>query len=162
MSDNEELLRFWVDTVRDYAIFLLDTGGNVATWNSGAERVLGYAESEVLGEPGSIIFTPEDIERGEPERELGTALEAGRAQDERWHVRKDGSRFWASGILTALRAVDGNLRGFVKALRDLTERKLLEDRLREADRRKNEFLAMLSHELRNPLASILNSVYVLR
>jgi PAS domain S-box-containing protein len=169
MTDTEALLRAWIDSVKDYAIFLVDTGGNVSSWNEGAERILGYRESEILGEPCAVLFTPEDIDRGIPEKEIGEALRTGRASDDRWHVRKNGSRFWASGILTRVEDADGAFRGFVKALRDLTERKHVEDELRrqaealqQADRRKNEFLAMLSHELRNPLAPILNSTYVLR
>ena len=169
MTEAEELLNAWVETVQDYAILLMDPVGNVASWNRGAARLLGYSETEAIGRPSSFIFTPEDIAAGVPERELGKALATGRASDDRWHVRKDGSRFWGSGIVTLLQAEDGKPRGFVKAFRDLTDRKRLEEelrrqseQLREADRRKNEFLAMLSHELRNPLAPILNSLYVLR
>ena len=169
MVDHEQLLQAWVETVKDYAIFLLDTSGNVVSWNVGAERILGYTEHEIVGRSVAVFFTPEDLEREVPEWELGEALRVGRASDDRWHVRKDGQRFWCSGILTKSIDADGTLRGFVKAMRDLTERKNLEDELRrqaeelrEADRRKNEFLAMLSHELRNPLAPILNSIYILR
>src|SRR4051794_6690020 len=113
MTDAEQLLNSWVETVQDYAIFLMDTGGRVSSWNSGAERLLGYRESEVVGRPGKIIYTPEDIAEGIPEREMGEALARGRAEDERWHVRKDGSSFWGSGILNVLRAEDGRPRGFV-------------------------------------------------
>jgi PAS domain S-box-containing protein len=169
MPDADTLLKAWVETVKDYAIFLLDTAGNVARWNEGAERLLGYTEAEIVGLPGALIFTPEDREARQPEREMGVALATGHAADDRWHARKDGSRFWASGYLTLLRDGAAKPCGFVKALRDLTERKQLEDELRrraeeltEADRRKNEFLAMLSHELRNPLAPILNALFILR
>lgn len=169
MTEAEELLSAWVETVQDYAILLMDTVGNVASWNRGAARLLGYSETEPIGRPSSFIFTLEDIAAGVPERELGKALATGRASDDRWHVRKAGSRFWGSGIVTLLQAEDGKPRGFVKAFRDLTDRKRLEEelrrqseQLREADWRKNEFLAMLSHELRNPLAPILNSLYLLR
>lgn len=168
MSHSEDLLSAWVEAVEDYAIILLDADGNIASWNTGAERLLKHAEEEVLGRPSSIIYTEEDVANGIPELELNTALEKGRAQDERWHVRKDGSRFWGFGILSVLKAEDGAPRGYVKAFRDLTERKRLEDELkrqaenlRDVDQRRNEFLAMLSHELRNPLAPILNSVYIL-
>ena len=168
MSSTDDLLKAWVETVEDYAIILLDTSGNIASWNTGAERVLGYAEEEVLGGPSSIIYTAEDIEAGVPERELGGALKTGRAEDERWHQRKDGTKFWGSGVLIALRSEDGAPRGFVKAFRDLTERRLLEEQLRkrteeliEVDNRRSDFLAMLAHELRNPLSPILNSVFVL-
>src|SRR5215218_726512 len=117
MADqNAELLRAWIETVKDYAIILLDTGGNVASWNDGAERILGYREEEIFGKSAALIFTPEDRRNREPEREMGEALAAGRAIDERWHVRKDGSRFWGSGVLTVLRSEDGTPRGFVKAM----------------------------------------------
>lgn len=168
MSNTDDLLRAWVEMVEDYAIILLDSAGNIASWNSGAERLLGYPEAEALGRPSSIIYTAEDVEAGIPEKELGGALSAGRAADERWHARKDGTRFWGSGLLYVLRSEDGAPRGFVKVFRDLTERRLLEDQLRrrtdellEVDHRRSDFLAMLAHELRNPLSPILNSVFVL-
>lgn len=109
-----------IEQVEDYAIFTLDEAGRVSTWNRGAERVLGYFEEEALGEPGALIFTPEDRERGAPEHELATARREGKAEDVRWHLRKDGLRFWASGVLTALYDREGKLDGFAKILRDLT------------------------------------------
>ncbi|MGP0062054.1 MAG: ATP-binding protein [Isosphaeraceae bacterium] len=169
MDEVADLLNVWIETVRDYAIFLVDLGGRVASWNVGAERILGYRESEILGLPLAIFFTPEDLERGTPNWEMDEALAQGRASDDRWHIRKDGSRFWCSGMLMAARDAEGSIRGFVKIMRDLTERKHMEEQLRaraeelqEADRCKNEFLAMLSHELRNPLAPILTSLYILK
>ena len=169
MEDASELLNIWMETVRDYAIFLVDLDGCVTTWNVGAERILGYAENEVVGSPLARFFTPEDRDKGVPEWELRNAKDHGRASDDRWHVRKDGSRFWCSGMLMAVRDEQSSVRSYVKVMRDLTERKLMEEELRaradallEADRRKNEFLAMLSHELRNPLAPILTSLYLLK
>lgn len=168
MSHTDDLLKAWVETVEEYAIILLDSSGNIASWNSGAERLLGHSEEEVIGCSLSIIYTPEDIEDCVPEKELGGALKSGRADDERWHIRKDGSRFWGSGVLIALRDDEGAPRGFVKSFRDLTRRRLLEEQLRqrteellEADRLRGNFLAMLAHELRNPLSPILNSVFIL-
>lgn len=168
MSNTDDLLRAWIETVEDYAIILLDSAGNIASWNSGAERLLGYTEEEALGQPWSIIYTDEDIKAKVPEAELGGALKTGRAEDERWHQRKNGVKFWGSGVMSALRAEDGTPRGFVKSFRDLTGRRLLENQLRqqtadllEVDHRRSEFLAMLAHELRNPLSPILNSVFVL-
>src|SRR5207248_3075137 len=124
----------------------VDPAGHVASWNVGAERILGYREAEILGEAIAIFFTPEDRARGTPEWEVGEARARGRASDDRWHVRKDGSRFWCSGLLMAVRDDQGHLRGFVKVMRDLTERKRMEDQLRAraeeleaADRRKDEF-----------------------
>jgi PAS domain S-box-containing protein len=169
MFPNEDLFRVWLETVKDFAIFMVATDGTVASWNVGAERIFGYSEAEILGRSFECIFTPEDRRNGVPAQEIQEARAEGHGWDDRWQVRKDGTRFWASGLLTPLRTENGALRGFVKVLRNNTERKLLEDELRrrarellEADRRKNEFLAMLSHELRNPLAPILNSIHVLR
>jgi PAS domain S-box-containing protein len=163
----EERFRLIAENVRDYAIVLLAADGTVVSWNAGAERILGYRADEIIGRPDTRFFTPEDAAAGRPQRELRQAAEVGRADNECWLVRKDGSRFWASGVTTALR--DGELRGFVKILRDLTERKALEDELRqraealaEANRHKDEFLAMLAHELRNPLAPVLTGVRVAR
>jgi PAS domain S-box-containing protein len=169
MDQTTELLRAWIDSARDYAIILVDPDGHVGSWNTGAERILGYAEAEVRGEPIAIFFTPEDQERGVPDREIARARANGRASDDRWQIRKDGSRFWCSGVLMRVGDDPESPDGFVKVMRDLTERKLMEERLRArteelmlADRRRNEFLAMLSHELRNPLAPIMNAVYLLR
>ena len=110
-----------IEQVEDYAIFTLDNEGRVTTWNEGAERILGFSEEEALGQPSSFIFTPKDREQGEPERECEQARYEGRALDERWHQRKDGSRFFASGILTAL-VKQGTPDGFSKILRDRTDR----------------------------------------
>lgn len=117
---NEELFRFMVESVKDYAIFSTDTVGRVVSWNTGAEHVFGYTEAEIMGRSAAIIFTPEDIAIGAPEQEMRTAEREGRAEDERWHMRRDGSRFWASGIMTPLRDETGNMRGFVKIARDNT------------------------------------------
>lgn len=158
-----------VRNIKDHSIFMTDAEGNITSWNKEAERIIGYSEEEILGRSFSVIFSPEDIQRGVPEQELRIAREQGRAEDERWHVRKDGSRFWALGIVTPRHDGRGNLEGFSKILRDMTDRKLAEqllheqsEALKEADQRKNDFLAMLGHELRNPLAGIANGVQVLK
>jgi PAS domain S-box-containing protein len=161
LRDGEEQHRLLMENVKDYAIFLLDPPGRVVTWNSGAERILGYKEAEIVGQPFARIFTPEDVEQDQPELELRVAADKGRVEDERWRVRKDGSRFWASGVVTPLWDEGGTLRGFAKILRDITERKKAEDELADANRRKDEFLAMLGHELRNPLAPVLNGLRLL-
>ncbi|MHB0960061.1 MAG: PAS domain-containing hybrid sensor histidine kinase/response regulator [Pirellulaceae bacterium] len=150
-----------VRNIKDHSIFMTDVEGNITSWNKEAERIIGYSEKEILGRHFSVIFLPDDIEAGVPEDELRIAREEGRAEDERWHRRKDGSRFWALGIVTPRPDGRGKLQGFSKILRDMTDRKLAEQRLEEqsealkqADRQKDEFLAMLAHELRNPLAPI--------
>jgi PAS domain S-box-containing protein len=158
----EEQYRLLTENVKDFAIFLLDTSGRIATWNTGAERILGYQEAEMLGRPYSLLFLPQDIIKGQPEYELAVARDKGRSEDERWHVRKDGTQFWASGVVTPLWDGQGHLRGYAKVMRDITERKRAETELAEANRRKDEFLAMLGHELRNPLAPILNGIQILR
>src|ERR671932_1874602 len=132
-SWGDELFRLMVESVRDYAIFAISPEGRIVSWNTGAGLIFGYGEEEAVGQSADIIFTPEDRERGAPEEELRKAAEEGRAEDERWHVRRDGTRFWASGMVTPLLDREGNLRGFVKVARDQTERKrAVETRLRLA------------------------------
>jgi PAS domain S-box-containing protein len=175
LQASEERFRLLLENVEDYGILFLDTQTHINGWSVGAERILGYHEAEVLGQPGSIIFTPEDREQGEDEKEVNTALAEGRAEDERWHIRKDGTRFWASGMLTPLRDERGQLRGFAKILRDFTERKRAEEERAQllareqearaqaeaANRLKDEFLATLSHELRSPLNAMLGWIRLL-
>jgi PAS domain S-box-containing protein len=128
---SEERFRLLVEGVEDYAIFMLDHEGRVASWNEGAERIIGYTVQEIVGKHFSIFYTQEDIERGHPEEELKVAAEEGRYEEEGLRARKDGSRFWASVVITALRDEEGNLRGFSKVMRDITERKEAEKKLRE-------------------------------
>jgi len=148
---DEEQFRLLVESVRDYAIFMLTPEGRIATWNAGAQAIKGYRADEIIGAHFSRFYEPELIARGWPEHELALAKAHGRFEDEGWRLRKDGSRFWASVVITALRDAKGRLRGFAKVTRDLTTRRRLED-LQKTERRMNEFLAMLAHELRNPLA----------
>jgi len=126
---SDELLNLVVESATDLAIIALDMRGVVRSWNLGAERLLGYAESEILGKDGDIIFTAEDRAAGAPERERTVTLAQGRAEDERWHVRKDGSRFWGSGLLMPL----ADRSGFVKVMRDLTIRKIKDEQLRTSE-----------------------------
>ncbi len=132
LRQSEERYRLLFEGVEEYAIFTTDPAGAITTWNSGAEALFGYPDAEALGRPGAMLFTEEDREAGVPEREMATAAKTGTASDDRWHVRQDGSRFWASGVLTALDGAGGDLRGFAKVLRDNTQRKEAEDALRWA------------------------------
>ncbi len=132
LRESEERFRLFVESVSDYAMFQIDRAGRILTWNAGAERLLGWAEAEAVGKDMSMLFVPEDVIRGEPEREIETARRTGRAEDERWHKRKDGSRFFASGVLTQLRDEEANLLGFAKIMRDITARKEQEDQLRRS------------------------------
>jgi PAS domain S-box-containing protein len=167
---SEKRYRLFVEGVREYAIFMVDVNGFVTDWNKGAERILGYQEAEIVGQHFSCIFIPEDIERGRPELSLNTAVNNGMSKDNRWHLRKDGTRFWANGVIIPLKndTTDGRLHGFAKILQDLTERKQAEEEreqllLREqaaraeaeaANHSKDDFLAIVSHELRTPMTSI--------
>jgi len=134
-GETDRRIGMLVEQVRDYAIFMLDPEGHHITWNEGVRRLLGYDEAEFLGQHSSVLFTPEDRAREEPERELRTAAEEGRASDDRWLVRKDGSRFWATGITARISDRAGSLVGFSKVFRDLTEEKAAQDRLRESEDR---------------------------
>jgi PAS domain S-box-containing protein len=127
-ASRSELLRLLVEEATDYAIFVLDPQGRVATWNKGAQRLKGYTPEEILGKHFSVFYPPEAVETGWPDRELQAAAEAGRFEDEGWRVRKDGTLFWANVIITALRDASGELQGFSKITRDLTERREGEER----------------------------------
>ena len=130
-----DLYALLVESVQDYAIFALDPTGKVMTWNAGAERLKGYAPHEIIGRHFSAFYPPADIARGKPERALEIATEMGRVEDEGWRIRKDGSRFWALVVITALRDRSGALVGFAKVTRDLTERRRSEDMLRQSEER---------------------------
>ncbi len=129
LRQSEERFRLLVEGAVDYAIFVLDPEGRVATWNSGAERIKGYTADEILGQHFSKFYPQESIERGKPQHELEVAAAEGRFEDEGWRIRKDGSRFWANVIITALRGQDGQLIGFSKVTRDFTDRKRAEESL---------------------------------
>jgi PAS domain S-box-containing protein len=157
---SEERFRLLVEGVRDYAIFMIDPQGRIMSWNAGAERIKGYKPVEIIGQHFSLFYPPEARERGWPEYELQVARREGRFEDEGWRVRKDRSLFWANVVITPLHGDDGVLRGYSKVTRDMTERKHVEA-LEEGRRQMSEFLAMLGHELRNPLAPIRNAVHVM-
>jgi PAS domain S-box-containing protein len=124
-----------VELIKDYAVFLLDTTGHVTTWNLGAQRIKGYQANEIIREHFSRFYTAEDVKAGLPAKALRTALEDGRFEEEGWRVRKDGSRFWADVVITPVRGANGEPAGFVKVTRDLTERKVAQENLRQSRER---------------------------
>jgi PAS domain S-box-containing protein len=167
--DVERLLRMLAEQTREQAIILIDTGGNIAWWGSGAAHVFGYSSEAIVGQPMSRLFTPEDVRRGMPQYELDTARRDGMAEDDLWMLRADGSRFWAAGAVTPIRNGDGELVAYGKILRDRTDQKEQVETLRnqaaaleQADQHKNNFLSTLSHELRNPLAPLVNALQLIR
>src|SRR5581483_1914271 len=182
LHERDELFQLFISNVRDYAIFVLDPDGHIATWNTGAQLIKGYTASEVIGQHFSLFFPPEDIASGKPERALEIAAREGRFQEENWRVRKGGSRFWASVVITALYDQAGQLRGFGKVTRDMTEQKrAVEARAqlnerehqlaleREARaqveatlRSRDEFLMVAAHELRTPMTSLLGYAQLLQ
>jgi PAS domain S-box-containing protein len=156
--------RLLVESIQDYAIFLLDTNGTVISWNAGAQKLKGYKANEIIGKHFSVFFPPQAIKDGKPMRELDAAREQGRTEEEGWRLKKDGSRFWANVILTALYDNSGHLQGYAKITRDLSERKRAEDNLKRANaelikqqkkleqlgKAREAFFSIVSHELRNP------------
>lgn len=130
---DERLAALLVDAVEEYAIFALDPDGRVATWNRGAHRIKGYRADEILGQHFSVFYPAEDVHAGKPERELRHAVEHGHVGDEGWRLRKDGSRFWANVTLTAVFGPEGRLEGFAKITRDDTDRKQMEEQVRQLE-----------------------------
>jgi PAS domain S-box-containing protein len=179
--ENNESFRLLVESVTEYAIYMLDPSGRIRTWNVGMQRIKGYTAAEVIGQHFSLFFTPEDIQRGKPATMLETATREGKYQEEGWRVRKDGTRFWAHVLLTALYEANGELRGFVKVSRDMTEQKRADEQREQLREREHElmqerearaqmeaalqirdtFLTILAHELRTPLTSLLGNAQLL-
>src|ERR1700761_7532437 len=135
LEQNEQRFRLLVESVRDYAIFMLDPDGVVLTWNAGAERFKGYRADEIIGQHFSRFYPSEALARKLPEHELKTAAEVGRFEDEGWRVRKDGTLFWADVVITAVHDESGELRAFAKVTRDLTERRNADEILRQSEER---------------------------
>ncbi len=173
---SEERLRLLVESVKDYAIFMLDPEGHVSTWNAGAQRIKGYAANEVIGRHFEMFYPREIASSGHPRRELEIAARDGRYEEEGWRIRKDGERFWANVVLSAVRdPATGALRGFAKVTRDLTERRRMENEARAAAeqagreraraedaqralQQRDDFIAVAAHELRTPLMALLLKV----
>jgi PAS domain S-box-containing protein len=159
LRESEERFRLLVQSVQEYAIFNLDTLGNVVSWNNGAERLKGYQADEILGKHFSAFYPPEDAARGKPQQILEEAALRGQSEDEGWRIRKDGTRFWANVVVTALRNAKGNLQGFAKVTRDLTERHGKEEQLTKAKEllelraeQRATVLARLNDELRTEIS----------
>lgn len=156
----EETARLLLDSITDYAIFMIDRDGYIRSWSRGAEKINGYSADEILGKHFSVFYTPEDLEDGKPARELRIATEVGWYEEEGYRVRKDGSLYFAGVLITAIRNSAGEVGGFAKITRDLTERRRQdEERLRlaqaeEAVRLRDEFLSIASHELKTPLTAL--------
>src|SRR4051812_4737672 len=160
LRQTEERFRLLVESVVDYAIYMLNPEGIVTSWNAGAQRIKGYSREEIIGKHFSRFFVQADIDAGKPWDELARARRVGRAEDEGWRVRKDGERFWARVVVSPVYDAQGHLRGFAKVTQDLTARRHVQD-LEKAAKNVNEFIAMLAHELRNPLAPIRNAVHIM-
>lgn len=158
-----------IDSLQDYSIFTLDNELIINSWSSGSVKIFGYETDEVIGEPFDVIFTEEDLKNGIPKWEIETALKEGRATDNRWHIAKDKSLFYAYGLVFPLTGLDGEMLGYVKILRNLTERKQSEDaikkyvkELEELNTHKESVMAILSHDLRSPLSAIIGTTKYLK
>ena len=154
-----------IDSLQDYSIFTLDNDLHINSWNSGAAKIFQYETEEIIGEHFEIIFSENDKKDGIPQLEIETALKEGRALDNRWHICKDGSRFYAYGLVFPLIGIDGNRLGYVKILKDLTEQKKSQDaadkylqELEDLNTHKESVLSILSHDLRSPLAAIIGMI----
>jgi PAS domain S-box-containing protein len=160
-TEANERLRLLIDSVSDYAICMVDQNGYVRSWNDGARAIYGFTAAEAIGRHFALFYTSDEHGRDRPGDDLALAARRGRVEHEDWHVRKDGSEFWAHVMLSALPGGNGGEQSFVKITRDMTARRRLEE-LEASSRRMNEFLALLGHELRNPLAPIRNAVSILK
>jgi len=181
LRQSEERFRLLVEGVQDYAIFMLDPTGHIISWNNGAQLIKGYTASEIIGRHFSIFYPPDDVRDEKPARELQIATTDGRYEEEGWRLRKDGSRFWANVLITALFDRQGQLRGFAKVTRDMTDRKQAEaqreqlreqelqllqeraarDQIEAAMHMRDAFLSILAHELRTPLTALSGNVQLL-
>jgi PAS domain S-box-containing protein len=163
LAAGEAQLRLLVDSIKDYAIIMLDPSGRVVTWSAGAQAIKGYTTEEILGRHFSCFYPPEEVEAGQPERQLQLARDNGRSEDEGWRIRRDGTRFWADVVITALADRPGTLRGFAKITRDLTERKQTEQALRQAQKMEavGQLTGGIAHDFNNLLTVILGNLQML-
>ena len=163
LKQSEECFRLLVDGVRDYAIYMVDPKGFVTTWNGGAQRIKGYHANEIVGKHFSCFYTPEDIQAGQPDKALEIAVATGRYEAESLRVRKDGSIFWANVLITPLLDREGKLYGFAKVVRDITERKEIEQQLREKERLATlgTTAAVVAHEIGNALNGLSTSLQIM-
>lgn len=158
-----------IDSLQDYSIFTIDKDCIINSWSSGSSKIFGYETDEIIGQSFDIIFTKKDVQNGIPKKETKKSLSEGRATDNRWHIRKDESLFYANGLVFPLIGKDGEMLGYVKILRDLTEKKAAEDdikkyvkELEQLNTHKESVLAILSHDLRSPLAAIIGTAKYLK
>jgi len=161
LRQSEQRFRLLVEAVNDYAIFMLDTRGYVVSWNAGAQRLKGYRTDEIIGRHFGIFYPPDKLAERHPEHELELALRDGRYEEEGWRIRKDGSRFWANVLISAVHDSAGRHVGFAKVTRDVTERRVLLDKLSSAADEQAQFLAVTAHELRTPISVISGSTELL-
>lgn len=166
--EHVEFSRLLVNTIQEYAIFLLDVEGNIASWNPGAQKLKGYTPTEIIGKHFSVFYPQKDVDVKKPEWELEVAIREGHVEDEGWRLRKDGTRFWANVVITALKGDNGKLVGFAKVTRDISERKKHEEELRHANQKlrkqsaelrelneaKDDFISLASHQLRTPASGV--------
>jgi PAS domain S-box-containing protein len=160
LEETERRFRLLIEGVTDYAIYMLDTQGNVVNWNPGAERIKGYGRDEIIGRHFSTFYTPEDLNDGIPKKALKIALETGKFEAEGWRVRKDGSRFWAGVVINAIKDPDGTHLGFAKITRDLTERRAADERARQAQKMEGvgQLTGGVAHDFNNLLTIIIGNL----
>jgi len=156
LRESEQRFRLFVESVRDYALFQMDSQGVIVAWNTGAERLVGWTEREAIGKNAKILFTPEDVAAGEADWEIQTAWARGRAEDERWHLKKDGTRFFASGVLTRVSDDDNRVIGFAKVMRDVTEWKRTDEQLRRSLTEKDTLVREIHHRVKNNLQVVIS------